>query len=354
MTHPHAPPDPDSRDPAFLRTFCSTLLALLAAVALLNLVADPLGVFGTGLVPPVLVQDRDEKAARYRALVPPDVVVLGSSRSRVMPASCLARGLGRQTGFNFALSGAGTEDLVAVARFIRSSGVGASPVYVVGIEPEMFQGDGGTRPALLASRMLAPFGPGARRQSRLSAAIPDLFGWQASGAALSSLRAHILGQAPADSGPILEADGREVHAAAEAAWREGRYDGTERVAASLVGSVSRYQRFVGLDPARVGYFDEFLDEANRAGATVVAFIPPVHPALEQAAAATSREARTAELIALLRLEAARGRLRYVETRDLTALEADPRAYLDALHFLAPVASAVADAITGAADRCAVQ
>jgi hypothetical protein len=117
--------------------------------------------------------------------------------------------------------------------------------------------------------------------------------------------------------------------------------------------MARFKSFRGLDSTRVGYLRAFLREANTAGVEVVVFIPPVHPSLERAEAASRALERTVETVALLRGLERDGLLRYVETRAISH-SADSTAYVDVLHFLSPVAIRVAEAIAGGEGSCALQ
>jgi hypothetical protein len=89
MTHPHAAPDPSPNDGPFLRSFLATLLALLALVAALVVLVDPVGRFGTGLLPPAVSADRDQKAAMLRALPAPPA----RGDPRIVPFQDAAAGL---------------------------------------------------------------------------------------------------------------------------------------------------------------------------------------------------------------------------------------------------------------------
>jgi hypothetical protein len=351
VTHPHAPPEPSPEDGGFLRTFLATLAGLLLLIAGLSWVVDPLGAFGTGLIPPAVTADRDQKAALYRERSPaPAIVILGSSRSKTVAPACLERLTG-QPGFNFAVNGAGTEDFLAILRYLQSQHPGAIRTIYVGLDPETMQGTGGIHRALESSRALAPFvGQGGLR-ARIATFGSDLFGWQAVHAAVASLR---LLRAPAVAPPVvLDPDGVQVYRRVEERLAAGG-SLAEEVAASVPNILSRYEAFPGLDSGRVATFRGFLTEAHAAGVEVIAFIPPVHPALARAASATAWQARTEETVQLVKALELRGLLRYVETRDLAALRADSTRFLDGVHFLAPVAARVAEALAGHPDGCALQ
>lgn len=353
MTHPHLPPEATPLDAGFLRTFHGSLVALLAVVAALSWLIDPLGAFGTGLLPPVITADRDQKAALYRdRRPPPAIVILGSSRSKTLPARCV-EALTGQPAFNFAVNGAGAEDFLAVFRFIRDQRTDSVRELLIGLDPETLQGSGGAHRALESSRFLARYVGGRRWAGRLRTLGADLFGWQAVHGSLESIRRawHPPGRPPET---VIDSDGVQRYPESEHMWRVGTLAASGRVAASIPGILSRYDAFEALDPGRVGDLERLAREARSAGVSVTAFIPPLHPALERAAAGTAWRPRTEETVRLLQALEAQGLLRYVETRGLVGAGADSTAFVDGVHFLAPVAVKVVEAVLGRRDGCAVQ
>jgi hypothetical protein len=351
MTHPHAPAEPSPQDGAFLRSFFVTLLLLLGGTALFTWLVDPLGTFGTGLIPPVLTADRDQKAALLRARTPrPTQLILGSSRAKTLDPRCLSR-LSGEPAFNFAVNGASSEDLLAILHYLRALPL-LPHALIVGVDPEMLQGPPGALPALVASRVLGPFAAiGAPDPVATLGA--DLLGWQQVSAAAHSLWSHV---AHPDSLPstVLEADGRQRSPRIEAAQQRGDFRGAEQVVASIPGILRRYESFGKLDPGRVLVLRQFFREANREGIRIIAFIPPVHPAFERAAQATAWSARSGETVALLRTLDQEGVLRYVDRDALPGIGADSTAFVDAIHFLAPVSDRLLEALFNRAGGCAVQ
>ncbi len=352
MTHPHAPPDPSPHDAGFLKVFFATTAVLLGVLALLVSLTDPLGRFGTGLIPPVVSSDRDQKAALYRARTPaPEIVVLGSSRSKTIAPACLQQLTGR-TAFNFAVNGAGTEDLVAILRYLRAQPGSRVRTLYAGVDPEMLQSAGGVHRALEGSRFLARFAPAGVAPAGGSLGA-DLFGWQVVSAAVRSVIAR-LGAGERLPEFTLDPDGLQHYPRAEAVLRHDPRPDQARVLGSIPGILGRYESFPRLDPERVAALRQFAAEAHAAGIQVVAFIPPVHPAFERAAMGTTWRPRTEETVALLQSLEQEQLLRYLEVRDLVATSPDTSQYVDAIHFLAPVAATLAQKLTGSPDRCALQ
>jgi hypothetical protein len=101
-------------DPRLLRRFVWSLLAatcgLLVAVLSLNILVDPFDLFHTGLVPTAIENDRAIKIGLlYRLKASPDILILGSSRSRHAQPAFLQNLTGR-TGFNAGVTGGDATD----------------------------------------------------------------------------------------------------------------------------------------------------------------------------------------------------------------------------------------------------
>ncbi len=97
-----------------LRRFVAGVLIAAAAVVLsvlgLNIVVDPFGTFGTGLFPTAIESDRSAKISLLEQLpYNPDILIMGSSRSRPARPKFLEKLTGR-TGFNSGVTSGGAVD----------------------------------------------------------------------------------------------------------------------------------------------------------------------------------------------------------------------------------------------------
>ena len=119
----------------FLRALAARAAFLVALTVGLNLVVDPLGIYGTGVLPPIGSQTQRQKLLLYQQAVPfPEVVVLGSSRSFYMEPAHIRARTGRPA-FNAAAAGAGTGDYLDFARCFDAMGRFPSLLIVaVGVE----------------------------------------------------------------------------------------------------------------------------------------------------------------------------------------------------------------------------
>ena len=112
---------------------------VMGAVLALNVVADPYGSVGTHLFPTVTTSDRTVKADRIEALKqPPELVVLGSSRSMRYEPSYLEKKTGLKT-FNAGVNGiGGTADAWAMTQFIHEVWPDSHPAYLWLVDVESF------------------------------------------------------------------------------------------------------------------------------------------------------------------------------------------------------------------------
>lgn len=101
----------------FVTGFLAGFLGVLAAVLALNAVIDPFALAGTGIVPPAVEQDRSVKLDLLQRLKrSPEILIMGSSRSRQAEPSLLRRLTGH-TAFNAGVTGGTSADEYVFARF---------------------------------------------------------------------------------------------------------------------------------------------------------------------------------------------------------------------------------------------
>ena len=105
----------------------------------LNVIADPYGSVGTHYFPTVTTSDRTVKADRIEALKePPELVVLGSSRSMRFEPEYLKEKTGLST-FNAGVNGiGGTADAWAMTQFIHDTWPESDPEYLWLLDVESF------------------------------------------------------------------------------------------------------------------------------------------------------------------------------------------------------------------------
>lgn len=342
---------PSPRDAMFLRTFAATFVGLLGILAALVRITDPLATFGTGLVPPMVSADRDYKANLFRARRPsPEVVLLGSSRIKMLRPECVTALTGRPA-FNFGVNAGVAEDYLAIFRFMRAQPGFRVGEILLGAEPEAFVGDPRIGRSLAQSRALAPFV--SHVPSDPDQMWSDHWSQASAAAALRSLWHHAFDRnvLPQEA---LGQDGLQVRPFWDHQIQNGRFPQQSVILTSSRAIRSRYLGTARLSPGRLAQLDQLLKEALAAGVRVTAFVPPVHPALIRDAAGTSLKPLTDDLVRVLRSAKRRGLLHYVETRSLRSFSGDSTLYYDAIHMTAGNADRLLEAVYPTQVRCAVQ
>src|SRR5256714_1420758 len=108
---------PSSNEKRFVFGFLIALLGLLAAILALNTTIDPFALAGSGIVPTAVESDRSAKLTLLQHLAySPDILVLGSSRSRQAEPSYLHRLTGHD-GFNAGVTGGTSADEYVFVRY---------------------------------------------------------------------------------------------------------------------------------------------------------------------------------------------------------------------------------------------
>jgi hypothetical protein len=108
---------PSPNQKRFVISFLVSCLGLLAAVLALNITIDPFAIAGSGFVPTAVESDRSVKLTLLGNLKRgPEILVLGSSRSRQAEPSYLQRLTGRN-GFNAGVTGGTSADEWVFVRF---------------------------------------------------------------------------------------------------------------------------------------------------------------------------------------------------------------------------------------------
>jgi len=334
-------PDPPEMDPAagdrarrfFVLAVLVAAACCLAAIAL-NVYADPYGAVGTHILPTVTTSDRTVKADRVEQLpAPPQLVVLGSSRSMRYEPAYLRQKTGLRT-FNGGVNGiGGTGDAYAMARFIAEVWPGSRPAYLWLVDVESF----------------VPFKIGNRTANE-----PRL--------------AKYLGQATARKGlgELLRAawENRDVLFSLKttkdsvrlllfrekAKSKQSRYrrqilaDGVlkERPWTAkewerrFPNSVERYTAlyatvYHNLDPAAQAWFERGLDFMNRRGARPVVVLTPINPKLRRLLAPLGWEERHRQVVRYILGLRRRYDFVFLDLTDPRRFGYDPREWYDGVH-----------------------
>lgn len=338
-------------DGAFVRTFVLTMLVAVASLTALNVLADPLGIFGTGLVPRATWDDRDVKARLFaEQREAPELLVLGSSRTMKLDPACASALTGLRA-FNFGVSGGRPEDFLAIDQYVQEAGGPPVRRVLLGVEPDIMLDD-------------VPIGIFTRQSARLGKYVraegmpPDqvaagMWGQAATVASVRSLLHQARGREVEAPAVTFRQDGMAFNPRDEEAVRRGTFDQASRVATQVPGIQAVFDGTHRIDPARAALLRRLLVNLRTRGTTVDAFIPPVQPAALHELRGTAYAARLAETEVMLRSFEREGLLRYHATAgDRIGLEA--AAWFDAYHPMQPNADRLLATMIGDGRGCAVQ
>jgi len=328
-TPPSDPPAPDTAAASWRRFVVGALVAafaLTSAVGVFTLLTDPWGVFGVGLFPPRVNQDRSTKADLLADLTePPQLLIYGSSRAWQIEAARVEQATGLRT-FNAGVTAGRPADAYVFTSVVHDLWPAATPDYLWLLDVEAF--------------LRGPLPPSLLAESRFSRYLP----WRAKAAAqLDELGWLISWRGLKQSWGVWRR--HPTRAAVTARWRKRiAADGTvrtppddeARVTAGRLekwsaAASAQYRTFKRLDPEAKTYVRKTLALFDSWGGDGVVVLTPTQPDVLAAAQAAGWSRRHAEVLREL------GRLqdRYgFAIVDMTAVEAfdgSPKGFFDATH-----------------------
>ena len=283
----------------FVGGFLAGFLGVLGAVLAFNVVVDPFALAGTGIVPPAVEQDRSVKLdllQRWRR--GPEILIMGSSRSRQAEPSLLQRLTGH-TAFNAGVTGGTSADEYVFTRFAADRFPHQKRRYIW--FTDLGVAGAGVLPELANDRRARQYLRGGPRFSLGD--VGTYVGTDATRASwrvftkcvLGPCRAHILfrpdGSLAAQSLRYLPEHARSLRASV-----------AKLVASVRTASSSLAQARTDIaTPGRFFYFDRALQFMNSRGEVPVIVLNPIYPSIFAAERRAGFPARRATLEKLAEL-----------------------------------------------------
>jgi hypothetical protein len=334
-------PDPPEIDQApghrafwFVLALVGVTAVVLAGVLALNVVADPYGSVGTHLFPTVTTSDRTVKADRIEALKePPQLVVLGSSRSMRYEPSYLEKKTGLRT-FNAGVNGiGGTADAWAMTQFIHEVWPESHPAYLWMVDVESFvpfevQARTANEPRLAKFVGAATAGKGV---VELAKAI-----WQNRTTEFS------LDTAKDSLRLLLNRDTAETKQSkyqkqilADGVLKQRRWSKKEW-SRRYPGSVQRYTDlyksvYHSVDPQSQAYFKKTLRFMNDQGATPLIVLTPINPKLAKVLNPLGRLQRHQQVVSYIESLQGKYQFKFLDLTDPSVFGFDPKQFYDGMH-----------------------
>ena len=326
---------PSAGDPRrFVVTLLATALGTVAAVFFVNVLVDPYGTVGTNLLASGVPQDPSTKAALIKQLAsPPELVVLGSSRSLKVRPAYLHRLTGEPV-FNAGLRDATPVEEYALIHFIHDRFPDAHIHWLWLLDVEAFRSDT-VSPALLDSADLAPYVSSEDRLTARLRGIVDLLSWRALRDSLAAVRADRR-SGPSLTGPEMTARrirhliARSEGFAPDGYYRPVDYDWAKstRKYEAMYGDGSLYTHLAGVPKS---YLARSLRDLDRWGDAPVIVLTPMHPKLERELGPVGWSGRHRELVAYLRRLRSEDAFRFLDFTSIRSFGGSVHGFYDPVH-----------------------
>jgi hypothetical protein len=265
---------------------------------------------------------------------------------------CLAE-LSGLPAYNFGLSNASVEDLVAIVGFVEANAKAPLRELVIGLDVEAFDDRTPVDPRTLSSEKLRPYVPGSVGRS-WSTITQALFGWQALRYALVSLRFHVFpNQKPHELNHDAP-DGLVVYDEWDPQLAQGKLDLVRgREAAKGRFAPQAYAGFTSLPPERVRMIRELVEREHARGVAIHVVVPPLHPSLEALRRQSALSNRMRELEAFLYDLKGAGLIQYISVGSPRDFGGDNDGYYDGVHLTEANTNRLLLAMFGRAHGCGI-
>lgn len=310
-----------------VRHFLLGLASLCAAIASLNYLVNPMGLYSTHIVPTSLWNARQQKAQLIKATYC-QAIVLGSSHAMKLSPSFVQQLTGLKT-FNAAVDMATVEDEFVILRDSVEGNNWPVRLAFIAVDPETFNPNAPIDPALESDPELSRFSMASHSAaSQRWQKMTTLLSIEQTSFSLQTLLWLFRG-APRDH--HFDSDGYLHYDLMEHSRNSGTFRLTTTINSSEKRLAKRYHNFTRLSDRRKAMFLEMLEYCSAHNITAKILVMPLHPLARASLSSTRYDQLLNDTISFARNAAAQEGAAFYDMSDLRNFQGSSDAFYDGEH-----------------------
>ena len=312
---------------AVIRHFLLGLASLCAAIASLNYVVNPMGLYSIHIVPTSLWNARQQKAQLIKATYC-QAIILGSSHAMKLSPAIVQQLTGLKT-FNAAVDMATVEDDFVILRDSVEGNNWRIRLALIAVDPETFNPDAPVDPALKSDPELSRFFIRSHSAASLTwQEMTALLSVEQTSFSLQTLLWHLRG-APSDH--HFDSDGYLHYDLMEHARNSGTFRLTTTIDRSDKRLAKRYQNFTRLSDRRKDMFLDMLEYCRAHNINAKILVMPLHPLARASLSRTRYDQLLSDTISFARDAAAQEGAAFYDMSELRNFQGSSNAFYDGEH-----------------------
>ncbi len=264
----------------FVQTFVLVVVGILLVVLLLNWIVDPYAYYGADVLPPLVDEPRRDKITLLDQFdPPPDALILGSSRVRLMDVGLIEQLSGYRT-FNATLNQSIPADYLALTRYLIEKRQHVPRLLIVGLDIQAFAPDPWVSRDVFDRTPLALYVE-SHQPSRLNQwaeRVQSALSLQQARDSLRLLRLYYNGNFEGLQ-PLYAENGAVLARLDESDTDVGSGPSPVTLAQSVAWHTDYFRTYDHLDQDALADFEAFLRLCDANDIQVILFFPPFHPTL---------------------------------------------------------------------------
>lgn len=312
--------------------FLVTLAGCLISVAIVNFLVNPLGVYPTRWLPPMVWNGRTEKVTALEAEEPkPKALVFGSSHVWAVAPAKLQELTGLPS-FNAGVSVAMTEDYYALLRYTVEQAGARPELVIIGLDIEALHNGAPVDPRSQKVWALRAYLPRSSMSSDVSRLKP-LMTMQSTQLSARSIRLALRGRAGTPADPIYTVGPHgDTHLSAiEHQLATGQTTREKELQINIQTYLRRWEGFTALSEVRLKYLRRTLDYCAKRNIRTIIYLTPLHPELQLALEQRGYKTRRREVVERVERMASETGASFFDFTDVASFGGSPDGFLDGAH-----------------------